>query len=104
MLLCEKFIEPDASDIVCAVICVDRATSEIHVKLRAANSPKNDRITDTYGHWDRNYLVPKGGYDYKEIEWVEFSDQVPKVESLIRTIFQFEYGVNDGKLKFYGYK
>ncbi len=48
--------------------------------------------------------APIGWYDYKEIEWVEFSEMALELESLLNTIGKFEYEILQDKLKLFCYK
>jgi hypothetical protein len=47
---------------------------------------------------------PRGWYDYKEIQWIEFPHKAKEIESILTSIGQFEYEVTDDKLRLYGYK
>ncbi len=48
--------------------------------------------------------APRGWYDYKEIEWVEFQENGQIVSKVLDSIGKFEYQLNNDKLKLYGYK
>lgn len=50
---------------------------------------------------------PKGFYDYKELEWIEFSNQeqdIEKISSYIKSIGQFELEKTADGLRLYAYK
>ena len=51
--------------------------------------------------------IPRGWYDYKEIEWIEFptaEQDLRKILSVIESVGQFELDSTDAALRLYAYR
>jgi hypothetical protein len=64
---------------------------------------------DFYDHSMESMIsgYPKGWFDYKEIEWIEFksdAQQIERIIHLLSSIGQFEIEMIDDNLRLFGYK
>lgn len=104
------------------LVCNFIEIKECKVKLiwEAENKRRNLKIDefisyqhDYYEHSTEGMISgnPKGWYDYKEIEWIEFpkiinsglEQDLKKIQNLITQIGKFELSIDDNSLRVFAY-
>jgi len=47
---------------------------------------------------------PRGWYDYKEIQWIEFPSKAKEIALLLNSLGQFEYEMIENGIRLFAYK
>ena len=99
-----------------ALTAVDRLVDDCRAKLVWDDEIRYmqiDGMTRDFDYWPRAMEAmisgaPRGWYDYKELEWIEFptdaEHDLGQIRSTIESVGQFELESTDAALRLYAYR